>query len=1093
MPPKPGLGADDLFGRSVPRTAEQTVLGTGPADMPRPFTELNILGSYTPAAHPLESFYVPVLSRAIAYDRAVGYWSAAEIRFAAEGMAAFLAHGGHMRLIVGAQLADADVEAVLGGKPLDTVLADRMLADPEWAADRLLKNDHLAVLAWMIRSGRLEMKVGVPTDGDRLLTYAESGNYFHSKFGVLRDAHGNRVAFSGSNNSTVAGWMGNHEAFDTYPSWLKEVWEWNGRLHSDAFEQLWAGVPDPGWKIVSLPLAVREHLISSAPSQPPLPGWSADEVPPPAGTEASTDLAAAWAELVDLAKRPLREPFTAAGTAPMEPLPHQSVLVHRAVTSYPRGYLFADEVGLGKTLEAGLVIRELVLSGRAKSALLLVPASVIKQWQEELHEKLGLDVPRYDGQQFLDRFDRPVETPSGTSPWCAFTIVLASSHLARRASRRNEILDAGPWDIVFVDEAHHARRRGSKPNDTPNALLRLLIEMRARESWRALYLASATPMQMNQHEAWDLISLFALPGMWGESAKNFLSYYDQLRQEPSERNWRLLSAMLADYFSEPESLIDERLRERIQSELGWVDSASVTGLDQTPLSSEQAKHMSVVALGAADAWLRRHTPMRDRVFRNTRATLRAYKAAGLVSATIPVRHVTDDFIKLDEAFERPLYERIESYIRRHYNAYKTSTTHQALGFIMTVYRRRLTSSFEAIRASLRRRLSVLELGQALGELLADDDMVDVDATLFDLDDLDTRAADLLAGEIGELRDFLKELENIQGEDTKATRLVRDVTAALMTQPSVVVFTQYTDTLDYIREKLVTADHRAVACYSGRGGELYSPERGMWEPRTKTEIKQMFREGFITVLLGTDAMSEGLNLQTSGYVINYDVPWNLMRVEQRIGRVDRIGGREQVHVTNYFYADTVEQRVYDGILSDYGDFTDIIGNAQPVLADIERSIEQLALAPELQPAMIDERVGDLREAISDVGRRPVQLSDFGDPEPGGQAPVEAPPSIQGDTSLDDVRVVLTNNALTSRRLVATAEPGVFRLRVASRMPFEPLRDAAATLGASLIEGPLVTFDWRIADAASEDIEVLTFGTDYMRGLLPDVLTAGAPTV
>ena len=92
------------------------------------------------------------------------------------------------------------------------------------------------------------------------------------------------------------------------------------------------------------------------------------------------------------------------------------------------------------------------------------------------------------------------------------------------------------------------------------------------------------------------------------------------------------------------------------------------------------------------------------------------------------------------------------------------------------------------------------------------------------------------------------------------------------------------------------------------------------------------------------MSEGLNLQTAGCLINYDMPWNLMRVEQRIGRIDRIGARyREIRVINYFYADTVEQRVYEGIAGDYSDFTDIVGNAQPVLGTVEKAIEQLALA------------------------------------------------------------------------------------------------------------------------------------------------------
>src|SRR6185503_8109898 len=114
-----------------------------------------------------------------------------------------------------------------------------------------------------------------------------------------------------------------------------------------------------------------------------------------------------------LRNAPAESRWTAVGTAWAQPLPHQAELIHRVVSTYPRGYLFADEVGLGKTIEAGLVLRELFLSGRARKALLLVPASVMRQWQEELHEKMNLDVARFDKGEFLDRFDRPIPARPG--------------------------------------------------------------------------------------------------------------------------------------------------------------------------------------------------------------------------------------------------------------------------------------------------------------------------------------------------------------------------------------------------------------------------------------------------------------------------------------------------------------------------------------------------------------------------------------------------------------------------------------------------------------------------------------------------------
>ena len=204
-------------------------------------------------------------------------------------------------------------------------------------------------------------------------------------------------------------------------------------------------------------------------------------------------------------------------------------------------------------------------------------------------------------------------------------------------------------------------------------------------------------------------------------------------------------------------------------------------------------------------------------------------------------------------------------------------------------------------------------------------------------------------EIAELRSFLAELDTITGEDTKATRLVQDINQALHTYSSVVVFTQYADTMDYVRERLIAAGYLKLGCYSGRGGEIYDRPSKTWTKVTKADIKTKFRNGDLEVLIGTDSMSEGLNLQTCGRLINYDMPWNLMRVEQRIGRVDRIGATyKDIRVSNYFYADTVEEQVYKGIAEDYGDFTNIVGDAAPVLANVEKAIEHLALAADTHP-------------------------------------------------------------------------------------------------------------------------------------------------
>lgn len=991
-------------------------------------------GTYSTGNDPLVNFYIPALARAYRYDRAAGYFSARVLKVASRGLQPFVRnvrmHGGKMRLIVGGQLAPEDVAAIRDGvRDRDEAVRASIQSEPLEAEGDPVGAEYLKMLGWMVREGFLEVKVGIPVDADGMpLEPAVAHGYFHSKYGILTDPAGDRMAFTGSDNETAAGWLYNHETFVVAKSWLSEVWSEQGEDLVARFDAHWHDRPDEGWTVIPMS-GVEDRLLALVPHDylPPDtdPIWQVIGPQPP--VQPAPDVDEALAELQWLAEAPRRSRWTAVGTAPVEPLPHQARLIRRVVETYPRGYLFADEVGLGKTIETGLALRELLLSEMARSALLLVPASVMKQWQEELHEKVGLDVPRYVGSaggvhRFLDRHDVEVNV-DGLNPWSAFPVVLASSHLARRRDRRKQILDAGPWDIVLVDEAHHARRRGSKPTDTPNSLLSLLNEMRDAGSWQALYLASATPMQMNPHEAWDLIELLGLPGRWGRSAKDFIAYYEKLRTEPGERDWQTLSAMLHDYFSQPEATRDRGLEDHIQRELGLVKAQKIIGLATTPLAPETAKALPPEEADMADEWLRRHTPMRDRVFRNTRETMRAYQAAGIIpeDVIIPYRHVTDEFIELSDA-ERKLYDRIEDYIRRHYNAYKSSQTQQALGFIMTVYRRRLTSSFEAIRCSLRRRLEVLESGLALGELLSEDDQYDVEGALFDVEEFDATAT-LLSDEIQELKSFLLSLDNITGEDSKASRLIADLNSAFHIYDSAVVFTQYSDTMDYVRDRVIEAGLTSLGCYSGRGGEVYDPVTQTWSLVTKAEIKDLFRTGEVQILIGTDSMSEGLNLQTSGVLINYDMPWNLMRVEQRIGRIDRIGSSHtDIQISNYFYADTVEQRVYEGILEDYGDFTEIVGNAQPVLATVEEIIKQIALtdAPDRAQA-IDSAVSDVRHDIEALNQRPVQAADM------GSSDIQPPPELTGEVALNDLERLLTANPLTASRLTSDpTTPGVWLL-------------------------------------------------------------------
>ncbi len=1030
------------------------------------FQDLHLAGFYSAADDRLNRFYVPVLREAVAYDRMTGYFRSSSLVVAAAGVGHFIASGGTMRLIAGAELTEEDERALSGGEPLCDVLARNLLADPLVGID-IVSDHRLEVLAYLVKHERLKVRIGVPTDHlGRPLRRDQTNRYFHSKYGVLTDASGNRVVFIGSDNESELGWRGNHESFTVAKSWLPEVWAEQGAAITAAFEAHWHSSPDLGWAVVDLPEAVRERLVARAKPTPPSARDPAEPLDHPDGKRDAIRL-----QYVEAAPR--IDGGTGVGfvTAGVEPWPHQLAIARKAVTTYPRGYLLADEVGLGKTIEAGLILRELLVSGKATTALLLVPASVLRQWQEELAEKFSLDIPRLERGVFLDVDDQPVAW-SGGNPWRAFPVVLASSHLARRRDRRQELIAAGPWDVVLVDEAHHARRSGSKPTDTPNRLLSLLQTMRASRSWRALYLASATPMQMHAHEAWDLLELLDLKGLWGQSAAGFLRYYAELREPFDARQWEFLRRMSADFFADPAATIDPVLEDKVKAELGLAGSKPIRQFSMIGLSRASAQELQPATRIWMDEWLRRHTPTRDRIFRTTRDLLYRYKAAGILGpdATIPHREVRDRFIPMTTAEER-LYRRIETYISRYYNAYMSGPkAQQPLGFIMTIYRRRLTSSFLAIERSLRRRLHVL-VGQAsAAELLDTDDLAAIESSsLADLD-LDRPAKAALAQEISELQRFLAELAERPPDESKMSYLHQELDDAFRgLHDTAIVFTQYTDTMDYLRQQLLPVYGAKLVCYSGHGGERFDPSRGEWVRLTKQQVKTLFREGKdVKILLGTDSLSEGLNLQTCGKLINYDMPWNFMRVEQRIGRIDRIGGKPLVQISNYFYKDTVEEQIYRGIGEDFDWFTEVVGPAQPVLDQVERAIEKVSMTEPSQgrQQQVAAQVAEIRSHIEEARAEAITLADL-------QSVPEPSDGVNPAITPDGLEQVLTRAAATARLFHPHPTiPGAYLLEVGGKK-------VAVTLRRTVL------------DEYAPDVRLLTYGTQELTALLREANVESYP--
>jgi len=906
--------------------------------------------AYGPNDDRVTEFYVPALSRSVQYDRSAGFFSSSALAVAATGVARLIDNGGKMRLLVGAQLSEDDVKALHGGADLADIVATSMTSNLDEMTDAIA-NQRLAALAWMIEHNTLEVRVVLPKGKDgHPLPASMCHDYYHPKTGIFTDVEGNKVVFTGSINESEQAWLHNYEMFSVYCSWTPGLLGYV-TTHKGHFERLWNN-QEEGWIGLSIPEAVQQRLLRYSPKQAPNrdPEELGQEPEQPQQPEKS--MAITTDQWERIAFQFLRDaPYLPNGhllgrvSSTVHLWPHQVRVVDKVVSTYPERYMLCDEVGLGKTLEGGAAVKELTLSGQVRRCLILAPKSVCRQWQEELYEKFLLNVPLYDGSGFTDYFRR--ELPfTFDNPWNAFPIIIASSQLAKRRERMSELYQSDPFDLILVDEAHHARRRDFLSGQyRRNRLLSLLLGPQENLSedglasrTRGLILLTATPMQVDPREVWDLLVVLGLGGRWGASDYNFMRFFDEVRHGV-DADWQFLLPMVRDYL-EHGGEVDPTFARAAQDRIGLVTWEAIKNLPYTDKARSVIAQLDEGGQAVLIEFVRRHTPLAGYIMRNTRSLLREYQKRGLLGNNkVPTRKPELAWISM-RSEERELYERIEEYISLFYKKYEAER--KGLGFVMTVYRRRLTSSFYAITKSLERRLQFLrgEPDASLNGGLTDEDIEEDDLDTDVAEDLVQTDRSIYREEIIYVEDFLSMLHP-QGVDSKVEQLLRDLTELFQKRQTVIIFTLYTDTMDYLREKLRAVYGRAVACYSGRGGEVWDGDA--WKRVTKDSIKKDFQDERVKILLGTDALSEGLNLQTCGMMINYDMPWNPMRVEQRIGRIDRIGqSYSEVWIRNYFYENTVEANVYKALEGRINWFETVVGDLQPILARVARTIQVAAM-------------------------------------------------------------------------------------------------------------------------------------------------------
>ena len=328
----------------------------------------------------LHGFYVPVLRSAVTYDRTTFTFNGTSLRVAAAGIAGLIINGGKMRLICNHTLEREVVNAILRGeKAAEEAVVESLhnssLTDID-AAD-LQEKSHLDLLTWLVKEGHLAIKVAIPKN-----PYGA----FHRKHAVLSDAHGCRISFDGSVNESFYAWQFNDEVISVLTDWETPA---HVDQHAEAFEKLWRNEAESSI-VIPIPEALKRQLIDYAPTEERVRGI-AERQGGYQGPNGETDplRKELWAAIHHAIKT---DPQTTLETIAAELWPHQLSFwkrYARDAENLPR-VLIADEVGLGKTIEAGALLKTFINRGKADRVLILTPASSRWQWQAELRHKFNI-------------------------------------------------------------------------------------------------------------------------------------------------------------------------------------------------------------------------------------------------------------------------------------------------------------------------------------------------------------------------------------------------------------------------------------------------------------------------------------------------------------------------------------------------------------------------------------------------------------------------------------------------------------------------------------------------------------------------------
>ena len=823
------------------------------------------------------------LKGASRYLRIAGYFRSSLLEVVGEALETVE----DIRVICNGDLDPFDIKVAKAARDGQEALARTLVSS--WQAsedglDLLLARERYRRLHDLLSSGRLKVRV-VPRDGDNV--------FVHGKAGVIEHTDGKVYSFVGSMNDSSSGLRHAYEIMwgDEDPAaanWVREE-----------FDHFWA-------QGIDLPDAVVKHVAAMA------------RRVEYRSIEAARDFAGIVAPEAVLAERPIYKGGQILRS-------WQKRFVQTCLDDYKTHgkarYLIADDVGLGKTLSmaaAALVLAML----EDKPVLILAPSTLIWQWQVELEDKLGIPSAVWSTQKkcWLDSDQRPL-TQKGDPALvakCPLRIGIVSTGLIVNGNDAAErgALAKKSYGVVILDEAHKARAdRGMQGRDSakPNNLLRFMQHV-GRTSTNII-MGTATPIQIDAVELWDILvalgqsapHVLGTPidgSAWLDSdCMSFLTG-DKPWPEADTNRWHLFRNPLPP--SEEQSVFREIRRD------AHMDDKAVLG----PRFDQLSHDLRDEFLGEFHALAGKSNPIVRRVIRRTRPMLEdrgLLKRIGVIVHPRPDDGLSESLLDKDGlvmgAAFTAAYEAAEAFSRIY------AAQRPGAGFLKTILLRRIGSSARAGLETARKLLERLDLG------IAEEEMSDEGAP-----------GDVLPPDPQEIQ-YLREVERYlaavvdgDGTDPKVQVILHYLgERSWLAENGAIIFSQYRTTAEWVLEALCrTYPNEPVALYAG-GSASFVQQGTERRSAAREHIKSAIQNGEIRLVCATDAACEGLNLQRLGAQINVDLPWNPSRLEQRKGRVQRIGQvRDNVHVLNLRYAGTVEDDVYRALSDRFGDIFSVLG-------------------------------------------------------------------------------------------------------------------------------------------------------------------------